>query len=236
MYSVATHGHWCNTRTYPTQCKRCKSRVFFFQCDHESRVFFDQLGHPWPIHECFLRRMRRRDGAAGPPRPSGKRAWNTLVDVSESREAEDSGLLTGMKRYPAGIDVASISRKSSQGADQSPAQTVAIDPIGNTKTEYLSGIVHDVTHVSLLDKLGIGSDTIGAHILGQTFPELEVVQITVLVNDFEAEDMFSYTAWFRPTDEAKSISKGHFVSAAFRTEDILIAGRRWIGEDLERIL
>ena len=75
-----------------------------------------------------------------------------------------------------------------------------------------------------------------ARIIGQTFPELEVVQITVLVNDFEAEDMFSYTAWFRPTDEAKSISKGHFVSAAFRTEDILIAGRRWIGEDLERIL
>lgn len=233
MYTAATHGHWCNTRTHPTQCQSCKSRVFFFQCDHESRVFFDHLGPPWPIHDCFLRRIRGRDGV-GPPRPSGKRAWNTLVDVFESKEPEDSGLLTGMKRYPAGIDVASISRKPSQGDDQSPAQTVAIDPIGNNQAEYLSGIVHDVSHISLLEKLNIGPDTLGARIIAQTFPELEVVQITVLVND--SEDMLSYTAWFRPTDAATSLSKGHFVSAAFRAEDIPIAGRRWIGEDPERIL
>lgn len=70
--------------------------------------------------------MRRRDGA-GSSRPSGKRAWKTLVDVFESREPEDSGLLTGTKRYAAGIDVASTSRKPSQGAGRSPAQTVAID-------------------------------------------------------------------------------------------------------------
>ena len=236
MYTVATHGHWCNTRTYPTQCQSCKSQVFFFQCDHESRVFFDHLGHPWPIHECFLRHMRRRDGTAGPPRPSGKYSWDTLVDVFESREAEDSGLLTGMKRYPAGIDVANLSRKPSLAPGKSPAQTVAIDPIGNNQSEYLSGIVHDVSHISLLEKLSVGPDTLGARIIGQTFPELEIVQVTVLVNESEAEDMLSYTAWCRPTDETKLLSKGHFVSAVFRAEDILIAGRRWIGEDLERIL
>ena len=235
MYSTATHGSWCNTRTYPTQCPRCTSQVFFFQCDHESRVFFDHLDQPWPIHDCFLRRMSRRSAAA-PPRPSGKRAWDTLVDVFESKESKESGLLTGMKRYPGGIDVASVSRKPSSESGQSPAQTQAIHPIGNSQPEYLSGIVHDVNHLSLLDKLGIGPDTVGAGIIRQTFPELEVVQITVLVNDSEAEDMLSYTAWFRPTDVAESLARGHFVSAAFRAENILIAGRRWIGEDLERIL
>ena len=41
-----THGYWCNTKTFPMSCKACGSRIFFFQCDHESRVLFDELG--WP--------------------------------------------------------------------------------------------------------------------------------------------------------------------------------------------
>ena len=235
MYTVAIHGHWCNTRTYPTQCQSCKSQVFFFQCDHESRVFFDYLGHPWPIHECFLRRMRRR-GAGGPPRRSGKQAWSTLVDVSESKEGENYGLLAGMKRYPAGIDASSVARKPLQRPGQIPSQTLAIHPIGNSQPEYLTGIIHDAKRVSLTEKLSVGPDTVGARIIGQTFPELEVIQVTVLVNDLEAEDMLSYTAWCRPTDVTGALAKGHFVSARFRPVDLLIVGRKWVAESIERVL
>ena len=50
--SPATHGWWCHAKTYPTVCRRCHRAGFFFSCECGSAVFFDNLGEPWPIHEC----------------------------------------------------------------------------------------------------------------------------------------------------------------------------------------
>lgn len=33
-------------------CPECGAEVFFFQNEHGSRVFFDELGPPWPKHPC----------------------------------------------------------------------------------------------------------------------------------------------------------------------------------------
>lgn len=51
-YNGTFHGGQCNTKTFPMNCKHCKKRVFYFSCDHGSKVFFDKLGDPWPIHNC----------------------------------------------------------------------------------------------------------------------------------------------------------------------------------------
>ena len=48
----ATHGWWCNTKTYPTNCPSCNQSVFYFSCDCGCSVFFNKLGQPWPIHSC----------------------------------------------------------------------------------------------------------------------------------------------------------------------------------------
>ena len=48
----AQHGWWCNAVTWHTKCPSCRERVFFFHCDCGSKVFFDALGPPWPIHDC----------------------------------------------------------------------------------------------------------------------------------------------------------------------------------------
>lgn len=48
----ATHGDWCGSRAWPTKCPTCKIPVFFFMCNCGSRVFFDALGPPWPLHDC----------------------------------------------------------------------------------------------------------------------------------------------------------------------------------------
>jgi len=52
MTSEARHGFWCGARTYPTTCRYCGQKVFYFSCDCGSRVFFDALGRPWPQHYC----------------------------------------------------------------------------------------------------------------------------------------------------------------------------------------
>ena len=33
-------------------CPVCKAKVFFYQSPHGGRVFFDELGPPWPKHFC----------------------------------------------------------------------------------------------------------------------------------------------------------------------------------------
>lgn len=58
----AVHGEWCGAKTWPTSCPSCSGRVFYFSCSHGSKVFFDELGSPWPIHDCdesWARGLRR---------------------------------------------------------------------------------------------------------------------------------------------------------------------------------
>jgi hypothetical protein len=59
---TVVHGEWCGTKTWPTSCPSCSAQVFYFSCNHGSRVFFDELGPPWPVHDChesWARGLRR---------------------------------------------------------------------------------------------------------------------------------------------------------------------------------
>lgn len=38
--------------THPTTCPVCGEAVFLFMSEHGGRVFFDELGPPWPKHSC----------------------------------------------------------------------------------------------------------------------------------------------------------------------------------------
>ena len=49
---IPTHGIYCYTKTFPTTCPSCNQPVFFFFCNCGSKVYFDNLGSPWPIHFC----------------------------------------------------------------------------------------------------------------------------------------------------------------------------------------
>ena len=60
-YQDASHGWWCGARTYPTRCQYCRAEVFYFSCNCGSKVFFDKLGWPWPVHDCteYFEEQRR---------------------------------------------------------------------------------------------------------------------------------------------------------------------------------
>jgi len=45
------HGWWCG-RTVPMRCHTCGADIFWFSCEHGSSVLFDELGSPWPKHDC----------------------------------------------------------------------------------------------------------------------------------------------------------------------------------------
>ena len=94
-----THGPWCNTRTFPTNCQSW-SQVFFFQCDHGSRVFFDELGGDWPVHDC-ARRTRSRE-------PDPER-YRTVVVISLEEAltgtTTDAGFFIGGERRSVSVSL-----------------------------------------------------------------------------------------------------------------------------------
>ncbi|MCG3167182.1 MAG: hypothetical protein POELPBGB_02966 [Bacteroidia bacterium] len=54
---IPSHDYSCLTKAFPTECQHCKHRVYFFSCNCGSKLFFDHLGPPWPIHYCEARKV-----------------------------------------------------------------------------------------------------------------------------------------------------------------------------------
>jgi len=48
----ATYATFVNPNA---RCPECRAQVFFYQSDNGGRVFFDELGPPWPMHGCTSR-------------------------------------------------------------------------------------------------------------------------------------------------------------------------------------
>lgn len=51
-----------HTFTRPTRCGVCGGDCFYYQNEHGSKVFFDELGPPWPKHDhaACIRRQEKR--------------------------------------------------------------------------------------------------------------------------------------------------------------------------------
>lgn len=56
---VPTHDITCITKAFLTTCPSCGTAAWFFSCSCGSKVFFEQLGYPWEIHECREYRLKR---------------------------------------------------------------------------------------------------------------------------------------------------------------------------------
>ncbi len=223
-----THGSWCNTRTFPTNCPTCNSSVFFFQCDHESRVFFDDLGPPWPVHRCLGSRVSAGSLA---PRPSGKTAWTRLEGITFSARDPNHGLLQGMRRFKVDGEIIQRVKRT----ESLSRETMRIDPFDKQK-ESLIGVVSDVHYLPMTNNLGIDPDSVGATFIEQQLGDTDVKQVTILVDesdiDQDALDLMSYTAWC-PKDVSSQLKKGTIVKAMAEATDFLGIGHRWVIKSLE---
>ena len=55
--SIPTHHSSCATKAFKYNCPACKEQVWFFSCTCGSKVFFDDLGAPWPQHYCNAQKL-----------------------------------------------------------------------------------------------------------------------------------------------------------------------------------
>ncbi len=88
------HGnaHVNGQQTYQMNCWGCGKRVFFYRNDAGSKVFFDDLGAPWPKHGCpaFAEKMQGvliTDGEPVLKKNMQSKAEGVVMDVSAFRKA-----------------------------------------------------------------------------------------------------------------------------------------------------
>lgn len=204
--------------------------MFYHQCDCGSKVFFNSLGSPWPVHNC----QSLAGASPTKPRPSGKTAWTkTLEGVSFSTQAPDHGLLPGMTVFDGSIADEVVRRVKSM--DSVTRETMPINPFDGLK-ESILGVVSDIHQLSLDKRFGIEPSTLGAKLIEEKLGSMDITQLTVLVDEIDVDpdaiDRMSYTVWCSG-GASEALDKGSVVSAAVEVENILGIGHRWVARSLE---
>ena len=221
------HGCHCHTHTFPLNCRYCRQRIFFFSCDCGSRVLFDELGPPWPIHDC-----RTQSGNTAPYSPSTT-AVPIGVDVLRSGQ-NASGLLPGWRRGSDSID-SNLTKRVSES--QSLARdTMRIDPIGRATAEIV-GVVRERSGPDLARRHGLERNSIGFNELANIIDDADPVQLTVQVDELpgdpDAIDYYSYTFLLPRKLVGRDITPGTVIQARLVPVETLIRIRLWVARKIE---
>ncbi len=209
------HPYSCKRLAYPTKCKRCGDEVIYWECWHNSKVFFDPPD------------LGRHDCSTGSPLPAS--AW------SLSYLPPEPGMRLGLKRFPP--DIArwiGIARSGQSELQQ--RNTVSVTPADGERRN-VAGDISAVSRVDLRKKFKLEERILLASHLAQRFPGLQVTQITLLVddliNDPAANDILSFTMWY-PEGLAPSDLALHESVRITLVAVKLLVGDIWIGESIER--
>jgi len=174
------HGRWCRTRTWPTECSTCSASVYFFSCDCGSKVFFEELGPPWPQHDC---------------RKGGRSAVARTVDAE--------GVVT-TAHFAHGVTVIELSPSFGIEPGRLPLprrRQVRPDPIEamlpcRGAEEEVIGVVREVRHkVDVFQSLRVPDTSVARAMLGPIGRQV-VGRLTVHAPSPEEPDLLeSFTAW-----------------------------------------
>ena len=225
---MTVHGRWCNTRTYPLTCRYCGEGVFYFSCDHESKVFFDELGPPWPQHNC---------GHIGNPVDNRPSIIPSIPGINWIRGGQAKGnLLPGLVRGDS-IDP-EIVRRVVRESQNKNREIMRIEPLGSTP-EVIAGTIQDRVETDLSKKYGIDRNSIGYGELAKKIGDADPIQFTVLVdelaNDPEAIDYLSYTFLCARNLADKNIRRGALVEVDLEQAQPLGIGPFWLARAIERL-
>lgn len=224
------HPYDCTEQTNPARCRYCGQTVIYWERRHGSKVFFDPPDRGDHRYNCSA--MSGASAKPSPPRPSGKTALTSLSGVSIGVQSNNYGVMPGMRR-----GVARLRRSWTRMPESSGRETVPVKPYGDVPAT-LAGEVSAVFEIDIAERFRMPPNSVGGIILGKTFPGLRATQITILVDDFlnnpDAVDKMSYTAWC-PTDVApRGLAKRAFVIAKVSPREFMGAvGRMWVAESVD---
>lgn len=150
--SVPTHKSSCLTRAFSTKCRYCGEEVFYFFCTCGTKLLFESLGPPWPIHNCMSEVEDIIDEIKNAYGTVDQAVINRLKILSEERGAEiDEKTLNRIKDYLRNTSSKSVKK--------------LIEPIDTNI--LVIGIIKTINHnVNFLKKYNIQNTLIGKKLLG----------------------------------------------------------------------
>ena len=225
------HGIDCKRITIPLKCKYCQQQIFFFSCDCGSRVLFDDLGPPWPRHDC---------GTPTPnPAPYQPSSVATLSGVNVYRTGHNSaGLLPGLQNA-ADFIAPDIVKRVNESQNKA-RNTMSIDPIiGSTNAEII-GIVRELSRPDLARRHGLERNSVGfiqlTNIIGDADPVQITVQVDELPNDPDAIDYSGYTFLSPRNLNTRGLTRGAVISASLTPQETLNGIKFWLAPKIEIII
>jgi hypothetical protein len=169
------HGYWCNARTFPMRCRYCRTDVFFFRCDCGSKVFFEELGYPWTIHNCLDRWI-----AEYGPEFVGRAMARRMMSGRSLGSAIQ-------REYAERVDAGQQQRRTTH-------RVVRTDPIRKESKVSELGVLRElIPRANPYKQLDIARHSlIGRALLGKLGGS-DVGQVTIHVGDLATEDVKSFT-------------------------------------------
>lgn len=216
------HGEWCEAKTWPTSCPSCSVRVFYFSCGHGSKVFFDELGSPWPIHDCeksWARGLRRFTEDNG----------DTVVELKPGIT------VTRSFAKPASFKVEQsvISKAQPTKKNKAPDPIVPIEPERELSESHI-GILREIRSCAdPLKAFRLADTSIGRASL-RSIGKQEMGKITVHV-PYPTEDYIeSFTSWIPvPLLRDRRIKRGVTVALDLQRIHIVGRGYTWFCDSLD---
>jgi hypothetical protein len=221
---TVVHGEWCGTKTWPTSCPSCSASVFYFSCNHGSRVFFDELGSPWPVHDCeesWARGLRRFTDDNG----------DTVVELKPGITVIRSLAKPASFRVEKSV----ISKAKPAKRMKAPDPFVAIEPERELSESHI-GILREVRpHVDPVKAFRVPDTSIGRASL-RSIGKQEMGKITVHVPYPTDDYIESLTSWI-PAKVLRDRRIQRGVTVALDLERIQIMGRgyAWFCTSLELV-
>lgn len=205
MSNYPSHGPQCNSRTFPITCRFCNTAVYFFSCDHGSKVFFEALGAPWKIHQCAERSI----AILGTDRINQAIADN-MMSLKMS-----SGYISKVQK---------AEEKRRQNPKKDEREIHKQDTYPGLKTEEYGIIRELILNVNIFKKLNIEDTPLWRNTLKGLVSEAQV-QITIHTGALGDEEDNSFTFLVKQkVIKQKALTVGDFVKC--NLQGISIPGRR----------
>jgi len=225
----AVHGWWCNSKTIPMTCKYCGDQIFWLSCDCGSSVLFDELGWPWPQHQCAGLAPKPTLSRLGPDDLSGS--------ILSRLDGDKADAIARLIEANIERDYVEAIKKAAKGTKRRQRQSSWVtrqDPYHNLETTE-RGIITEINRdANISKKAGVNAGSVGVSLLGQ-FANVPVVQITIhtgALAEAEAENC-SFTFFVAESAiEKLKVFRGCLVVAKLR--GIVISSRHpiWVCEEL----
>ena len=195
MSDYPAHGFHCNARTFPMICKYCGRQVFFFSCDHGSKVFFDELGAPWKVHTC----VERAIAILGKER----------IEQEIAERMMSSYMSVDYERY-----VRFAQKQQQEQPKRREKELVPLAPYPRVEAQEM-GIIRELSlEVNLFKKLKVEDTPQWRSALGKLLNEAQA-QVTIHTGALGEDDPYSVTFFVkRKIIKEKALTIGDFVECS----------------------